>query len=354
MPANGTFGTRAPSPPLASIARFAGSRHWIPIPESQSLHRQPLPSQQSPVDHRFTMLNSPYANETEQHWPQRHQQASPSYQDYSFQRPPAPQQAEEQAQVEARDRSPSSDGYYHQHLPAPPVGDAYPHNARQFTERRSLDNSDSYFGEINSSSAMNAGAGQYVSGSTTVSTPLIPCRQGSLILTFRKVSPQEMLARSSRRAETLPPLTVNTAPYHHAIPIHSTTQGPDNSSPRRFRAAVRSLTIVPPHNHESVLLRSDSLPASTSDHEVSPWPYSAPVPVLESPRVDSKKEEPEKKAMPPMVYTDEAASRETQTLRRRCFNCSVTEPPSWRRSNLYPGKIVSNSLSSASCRLKYR
>ncbi|KAI0032940.1 hypothetical protein K488DRAFT_85390 [Vararia minispora EC-137] len=44
----------------------------------------------------------------------------------------------------------------------------------------------------------------------------------------------------------------------------------------------------------------------------------------------------------PIQFTDDAASKETQTLRRRCTNCSQTEPPSWRRSTLNPGKIVCN------------
>ncbi|KAG2073571.1 hypothetical protein BDR04DRAFT_1141125 [Suillus decipiens] len=44
----------------------------------------------------------------------------------------------------------------------------------------------------------------------------------------------------------------------------------------------------------------------------------------------------------PIQHTDDAASKETQYLRRRCFNCHTTEPPSWRRSTLNPGKIVCN------------
>ena len=44
----------------------------------------------------------------------------------------------------------------------------------------------------------------------------------------------------------------------------------------------------------------------------------------------------------PVQLTDDAASKETQYLRRRCTNCSQTEPPSWRRSTLNPGKIVCN------------
>ncbi len=44
----------------------------------------------------------------------------------------------------------------------------------------------------------------------------------------------------------------------------------------------------------------------------------------------------------PIQHTDDAASKETQYLRRRCYNCHTTEPPSWRRSTLSPGKIVCN------------
>ena len=44
----------------------------------------------------------------------------------------------------------------------------------------------------------------------------------------------------------------------------------------------------------------------------------------------------------PIQHTDEASSKETQYLRRLCYNCRTTEPPSWRRSTLAPGKIVCN------------
>ncbi|KAJ7456347.1 hypothetical protein B0H11DRAFT_1644730, partial [Mycena galericulata] len=40
--------------------------------------------------------------------------------------------------------------------------------------------------------------------------------------------------------------------------------------------------------------------------------------------------------------TEDAGFKETRYLRRRCFNCHTTEPPSWRRSPLNPGKIVCN------------
>ncbi|KAG8993486.1 hypothetical protein FRB94_010729 [Tulasnella sp. JGI-2019a] len=43
-----------------------------------------------------------------------------------------------------------------------------------------------------------------------------------------------------------------------------------------------------------------------------------------------------------ITYTDNSGEKETPHLRRKCFNCSCTEPPSWRRSTMTPGKIVCN------------
>jgi hypothetical protein len=65
----------------------------------------------------------------------------------------------------------------------------------------------------------------------------------------------------------------------------------------------------------------DSRPGSSHSH-VSPSGYMHGHPVMT------------------VMHTDDAASKETQYLRRRCFNCHQTEPPSWRRSTLNPGKIV--------------
>ncbi|KAJ7682890.1 von Willebrand factor type A domain-containing protein [Mycena rosella] len=43
-----------------------------------------------------------------------------------------------------------------------------------------------------------------------------------------------------------------------------------------------------------------------------------------------------------IAYTVDVAVKETQYLRRRCFTCHTTEPPSWRCSTAHPGKIVCN------------
>jgi hypothetical protein len=42
-----------------------------------------------------------------------------------------------------------------------------------------------------------------------------------------------------------------------------------------------------------------------------------------------------------IVYTDDAATKLSDRVRRRCFNCCTTDTSTWRRSNLSPGKVVS-------------
>ena len=39
-------------------------------------------------------------------------------------------------------------------------------------------------------------------------------------------------------------------------------------------------------------------------------------------------------------YTDDAATKLSDRVRRRCFNCCTTDTSTWRRSNLSPGKVV--------------
>ncbi|KAJ7447645.1 hypothetical protein FB451DRAFT_1147865 [Mycena latifolia] len=44
----------------------------------------------------------------------------------------------------------------------------------------------------------------------------------------------------------------------------------------------------------------------------------------------------------PVVYTDDAATKLSDRVRRRCFNCSTMDTSTWRRSNLSPGKVLCN------------
>ncbi|KAJ6486515.1 hypothetical protein C8R47DRAFT_979489 [Mycena vitilis] len=45
----------------------------------------------------------------------------------------------------------------------------------------------------------------------------------------------------------------------------------------------------------------------------------------------------------PVVHTDNAGIRLSNSVRRRCFNCSTTDTSTWRRSNLSPGKVLCNT-----------
>ena len=51
----------------------------------------------------------------------------------------------------------------------------------------------------------------------------------------------------------------------------------------------------------------------------------------------------EELVMVEVMYTSDCEVKQTQDVRRRCHNCSHTQPPSWRKSVLYPGKIVSRA-----------
>ncbi|KAJ7186153.1 hypothetical protein C8R46DRAFT_1062599 [Mycena filopes] len=43
-----------------------------------------------------------------------------------------------------------------------------------------------------------------------------------------------------------------------------------------------------------------------------------------------------------IIHTDDAATKLSDRVRRRCFNCCTTDTSTWRRSNLSPGKVLCN------------
>ncbi|KAF8633198.1 hypothetical protein AX15_001468 [Amanita polypyramis BW_CC] len=45
---------------------------------------------------------------------------------------------------------------------------------------------------------------------------------------------------------------------------------------------------------------------------------------------------------PVSIYTDDANTKLSDRVRRRCFNCCTTDTSTWRRSNLSPGKVLCN------------
>ena len=117
------------------------------------------------------------------------------------------------------------------------------------------------------------------------------------------------------------PYVRHDQPYHPYDQHYSSRQEPYPPY-HDFEDPNIKLEAPPPRivqHHQSNFYRSPP----SSCHQI-PMPYNPPHTSL------------------PIQHTDDAASKETQYLRRRCFNCHTTEPPSWRRSTLNPGKIVCN------------
>jgi hypothetical protein len=103
------------------------------------------------------------------------------------------------------------------------------------------------------------------------------------------------------------------APQQQLISLYEMSSPHAQSYDPRVKLEDTSATIIPPQ----MLYRSQSM-----DH----MHHQQTLPLMPHPPH-------------PVQLTDDAASKETQYLRRRCTNCSQTEPPSWRRSTLNPGKI---------------
>jgi hypothetical protein len=115
--------------------------------------------------------------------------------------------------------------------------------------------------------------------------------------------------------------------HHHARssnPALSTQYEYEDGVKLEHASAMVVPTQIPQHGqqHQQAYYRPSS--SSSSVSSVSAQPNFLP-PALST---------------IPIMHTDDAASKETQYLRRKCFNCGTTEPPSWRRSTLNPGKIV--------------
>jgi len=144
------------------------------------------------------------------------------------------------------------------------------------------------------------------------------------------------------REDVLPP--VSTLMFDHYEPP-SSFYGEDHSLAAETSALHHQPYLQPPVNIQPAFIHvapqdfEDLNPKSECNSPaILPQPdhYFRPVsPIAYSPPAVPS-------GATQITHTDDAASKETQYLRRRCFNCRTTEPPSWRRSTLNLGKIVSS------------
>ncbi|KAJ1311261.1 hypothetical protein OPQ81_009759 [Rhizoctonia solani] len=123
---------------------------------------------------------------------------------------------------------------------------------------------------------------------------------------------------------------------------------PPQGYPQDRRPPPRS----PPPGQYDPRYRQPSYPYPAPAGYGPPYPPGPPGPSGSTVDPTIFKADPYGRGIPPspdqsrpdvqITYTDDSATKLTQYLRRRCFNCRVTEPPGWRKSTLNPGKIVCN------------
>ena len=109
-------------------------------------------------------------------------------------------------------------------------------------------------------------------------------------------------------------------PYpHHYIPPHfdSHHSATNNNNSHHHHHRYDHPYIYPPSQFSIPTMH----PPSTHHRQDSYHPYTGPQPVT-------------------IVHTDDAATKLSDRVRRRCFNCCTTDTSTWRRSNLSPGKVV--------------
>ncbi|KAJ7433796.1 hypothetical protein FB451DRAFT_1154749 [Mycena latifolia] len=111
--------------------------------------------------------------------------------------------------------------------------------------------------------------------------------------------------------------------------------------PRGYGGYIYAYAPPPPHNDE----RYDAHQHPYAYHYAHPvagfpiqHPGYAPYPLPSAP--------PQNGTAPTgviqVVHTDDAATKLSARVRRRCFNCCTTDTTTWRRSNLSPGKVLCN------------
>ncbi|KAG8728627.1 phosphatidylinositol-binding protein scs2 [Ceratobasidium sp. 414] len=145
----------------------------------------------------------------------------------------------------------------------------------------------------------------------------------------------------------LPPLTApGQQPYYtrDAFGAHAYIEPRGQYCPQQYQYSPQGYPSGPPY--------APGPSGATVDPNIfKPDPYTRHPGMPASPGPDRTRPDVQ------ITYTDNWATKLTQYLRRRCFNCRVTEvrafvcratrsdlpqPPGWRKSTLNPGKIVCN------------
>lgn len=122
-----------------------------------------------------------------------------------------------------------------------------------------------------------------------------------------------------------------------ATSTYSNRRPPSSSTPLLPTASRK-------RSHPDHAVAKPSIPPTKRAHISSPVPTSpfsvGPLP----PKAHIEGTPNTASAVPGVIYTDDAGTKLSNRIRRKCFNCHTTDTPTWRRSSLAPGKVVSHHL----------
>ncbi|TFK39648.1 hypothetical protein BDQ12DRAFT_712286 [Crucibulum laeve] len=169
-------------------------------------------------------------------------------------------------------------------------------------------------------------------------------------------SPSPSVASADRSSVSTPP--VRRSPPQHSMPLYPSSYQTD---PSMMRSNHHPTHFAPPPPREHINLggyvyhphpgfdhhRPYEHPDSTNHspyHPPAGLPHFVPAMTGYPRPVDAYGHPYPLPGQAPaaIVHTDDAATKLSDRVRRRCFNCCTTDTSTWRRSNLSPGKVLCN------------
>ncbi|KDQ50405.1 hypothetical protein JAAARDRAFT_199965 [Jaapia argillacea MUCL 33604] len=146
------------------------------------------------------------------------------------------------------------------------------------------------------------------------------------------------------------PLRQSPKPYYHPYPPpHHHQQVMDAPPPPQNYSYGPPQRVyenhgyrAPPPSHPDNHMGSPMVP--TQGYSTQPLPGVAHItpPTMRSPYAPQQAHMPGQTSDYGIVLTDDASTKLSDRVRRRCFNCCTTDTSTWRRSTLNPGKVLCN------------
>ncbi|KAJ7447678.1 hypothetical protein FB451DRAFT_1411773 [Mycena latifolia] len=149
-------------------------------------------------------------------------------------------------------------------------------------------------------------------------------------------SPAPSATPLNRSAVSTPPIDQGQRSQERGLP----SQQYAYEIPRGYGGYIYAYAPPPPHHDERYDAHQHPHPHTYAHPAGFPiqHPGYAPYPLHPAPPQNN----PAPTSVIQVVHTDDAATKLSDRVRRRCFNCCTTDTTTWRRSNLSPGKVLCN------------